>query len=150
MAEWKNIVGVLVVAAFGGSVHQADNLFVLSRSLVVDSPRAPMPIPSCAMAQAALSYEVNCSTCHGARGEGIESMIPSLAGNDVPKAQHLIEMIIAGTTGGQRGVHMPPFGWKMSNEEIARLANYVLSNWGGAAICLTAEDVANAREALAG
>lgn len=77
-------------------------------------------------------------------------MIPSLAGNDVPKAQHLIEMIIAGTTGGQRGVHMPPFGWKMSNEEIARLANYVLSNWGGAAICLTAEDVANAREALAG
>lgn len=43
MAEWKNIVGVLVVAAFGGSVHQADNLFVLvdRSSLIPPALRCP-------------------------------------------------------------------------------------------------------------
>lgn len=104
----------------------------------------------------ALHYEVNCSACHGLQGEGIEGMIPAFANNRVIRADdptNLIHAMLMGTRAAhtetsQTAAGMPSFAWKMNDQEIADILNYVRNSWGNTAKEVTASEVAEMRSSL--
>jgi mono/diheme cytochrome c family protein len=64
-----------------------------------------------------------CVACHGGLGTGVFG--PKLAGDPMLSiSQFVIAQILIG-----RG-QMPPFGDKLSDNEIAAVAQYIRSNWG--------------------
>ncbi len=104
----------------------------------------------------ALSYEVNCSACHGLEGEGIKGMVPAFAKNNVINADdptNLIHAMLKGaraahTHTAQTAAGMPSFAWKMNDQEIADVLNYVRNSWGNTALEVTADQVAEMRDSL--
>lgn len=83
-------------------------------------------------------YEQHCVVCHTASGEGIPGFVPTLRGSAVVAAadptEHL-ESILFGSTGpsqpaGKWKAWMPPFADRLSDEEIAAVANYERTSWG--------------------
>lgn len=103
--------------------------------------------------EAAISYEVNCSACHGLQGEGITGMIPAFAGNRAMQNDptNMIHAMLMGaraphTEERQTAAGMPSFAWKMNDEQIAEILNYVRNGWGNKASEITAEDVAKLRK----
>ncbi|WP_404481883.1 c-type cytochrome [Novosphingobium sp. BL-52-GroH] len=122
-----------------------------------DKPRpAPIPAGTPAMKLGALRYEVNCSACHGVRGEGMGDMVPPFAGNQglqSDDAASLIQvMLVGGRAASTRhkptGAGMPSFAWKMDDRQIAETLDYVRNTWGNAARPVAESDVAKMREAL--
>ncbi|PPC75566.1 alcohol dehydrogenase [Pokkaliibacter plantistimulans] len=118
--------------------------------------REPMPLSDADISRAALSYEVNCSACHGLKGEGIEGMIPAFAGNrsiQSDDATNLIHAMLKGTRAAhtetaQTAAGMPSFAWKMNDQQVALILNYVRNNWGNGAKPVTATEVAALRHSL--
>jgi mono/diheme cytochrome c family protein len=116
-------------------------------------PRQPMPMQAARREDAALSYEVNCSACHGLQGEGIKGMVPAFAENHgllADSATNLIHAMLMGarapyTHDRQTAAGMPSFAWKFSDEQIAEVLNYVRNSWGNGALEVKAEDVARLR-----
>lgn len=103
--------------------------------------------------RAALSYEVNCSACHGLQGEGIKGMVPAFAGNNA--MQHDPTNMIHAMLRGARAPHteqrqtaagMPAFDWKMDDQQIAEVLNYVRNSWGNQGQQVTAQQVTTLRE----
>lgn len=103
--------------------------------------------------RAALSYEVNCSACHGLQGEGITGMVPAFAGNLA--MQHNPTNMIHAMLRGARAPHteerqtaagMPAFDWKMDDRQIAEVLNYVRISWGNQGAEVTAKQVAEMRK----
>jgi mono/diheme cytochrome c family protein len=97
---------------------------------------------------------VNCSACHGLKGEGIKGMIPAFAGNRAILAEDATNLIHA-MLRGARAVHtdakptaagMPAFDWKMNDTQIAGVLNYVRNTWGNHAPLITAEAVGKLRQ----
>lgn len=93
-----------------------------------------------------------CAGCHVWNGTGLESSYASLLGsrsvNDTSGA-NAVQAILHGvdlSIGGSR-VSMPAFAADFSNAEIAALANFVISHFGGKQGRVTAEDVARQRPA---
>lgn len=102
---------------------------------------------------AALSYEVNCSACHGLKGEGIEGMVPAFAGNGAMQNDptNMIHAMLMGaraphTEERQTAAGMPSFAWKMDDQQIADVLNYVRNGWGNKGNEVTSEDVAKLRK----
>ncbi|AXT70706.1 cytochrome c [Vibrio sp. dhg] len=104
--------------------------------------------------QAALEYEVNCSACHGLKGEGISGMVPAFANNKTIAAEdatNLIHAMLKGTRAPYTETRttaagMPSFAWKMSNQKIADVLNYIRNTWdeSGARI-INVQEVAEMR-----
>jgi ubiquinol-cytochrome c reductase cytochrome b subunit len=91
--------------------------------------------------QAAAGQKVfaqNCSSCHGASGQGMPNVAPPLDGNDFvtgdPKA--VIKVVLDGKTGpitvkGQNfNGMMPPWKASLSNKDIADVVTYIRSALG--------------------
>lgn len=122
-----------------------------------DKPR-PQPIPagSPAMKRAALRYEVNCSACHGVRGEGMGNMVPPFAGNQGLQSDDASSAITVMMIGGRAasthhkptGAGMPSFSWKMDDRQIAETLDYIRNSWGNAAKPVRESDVAAMRKTL--
>lgn len=122
-----------------------------------DKPR-PQPIAadSQAMQRAALRYEVNCSACHGVRGEGMGNMVPPFANNQGLQSDDassaITVMLVGGRASSTRlkptGAGMPSFSWKMDDRQIAETLDYVRNSWGNAAIPVRESDVAKMRKTL--
>jgi mono/diheme cytochrome c family protein len=115
---------------------------------------APPSIAAGELATQAQAYEVNCSACHGLKGEGIKGMIPAFAGNRAILAEDATNLIHA-MLRGARAVHtdarptaagMPAFDWKMNDTQIAGVLNYVRNTWGNHAPLITAEAVGKLRQ----
>ncbi|KGD70405.1 alcohol dehydrogenase [Tatumella morbirosei] len=103
--------------------------------------------------QAALTYEVDCSACHGTRGEGISGMVPAFAGNQgmLNNPTNMITAILNGaraphTQQRQTAAGMPAFAWKMDDQQIAGLLNYLRNSWGNKAAEVKASDVEKLRK----
>lgn len=103
---------------------------------------------------AALSYEVNCSACHGLEGEGIKGMVPSFAGNQAMQQDptNMIHAMLRGaraphTVDRQTAAGMPAFDWKMDDQQMADILNYVRNSWGNRASEVSAEQVSSLRKA---
>jgi mono/diheme cytochrome c family protein len=77
-------------------------------------------------------YEDNCSSCHQSNGKGMPGQVPALAGNSAVTAPEPYNVIMAMLQGfapqGSWGA-MGSFA-KLSNEQIADIANYVRVAWG--------------------
>ncbi|MCS4063775.1 cytochrome c [Pseudomonas putida] len=119
-------------------------------------PGQPMTPNAQRMKAAALTYEVNCSACHGLEGEGIKGMVTAFAGNrrmltDDPT--NLLHAMLMGaraphTEARQTAAGMPSFAWKMNDQQVAEILNYVRNSWGNAAVEVRPEQVAELRGEL--
>jgi mono/diheme cytochrome c family protein len=103
--------------------------------------------------QAALRYEVDCSACHGLAGEGIHGMVPAFAGNTamLNDPTNMIHALLDGaraphTEDRPTAAGMPAFAWKLNDQQMADVLNYVRNSWGNQAAEVKASDVATLRQ----
>lgn len=75
--------------------------------------------------QGKISFERNCTSCHGASGIAPSLETSEWAGGS---REALVRILLQGKI-GNRGV-MTPFSW-MDDEEIASIISYIRSNWHG-------------------
>lgn len=98
------------------------------------------------------AYEANCQACHQPNGQGLPGAFPPLAGNPhvVDDKLHVVRTILKGMSGplevnGQKyNAVMPPMQ-HISDEDIADIANYVLSSWGNKGGEVTENEVEQVR-----
>lgn len=113
--------------------------------------RAGMTAPN-----AMLLFTMNCAGCHQTSGEGVAGMYPPLAGSEWVTGDErvLANILLHGVEGEMtvRGARyqgaMPAF-WRLSDAELAALANYTRSTWSNKAPPVSAELFAAQREARA-
>lgn len=99
-------------------------------------------------------YAVNCTACHGASGQAVKGMIPSLADNPAIVAKDpttLLHIVLKGTQGtatdaNPTGAGMPRFDWKLNDQQVADTLTYIRNQWGHAATPVTASRVAKMRQ----
>ncbi|WP_168787429.1 cytochrome c [Paraburkholderia aromaticivorans] len=101
-------------------------------------------------------YIDSCASCHRSDGHGYTAVFPALAGNAAIQnadATQLIHVILTGDT--VPGTHrapsaftMPPFGWRMTDQQVADVATFVRSSWGNNGGTVSASDVAKVRKAF--
>ena len=79
--------------------------------------------------------------------------LPSLKGNPVVQtedATSLIHIVLTGnTTPAVRAVSnitMPPFGWRLNDQQVADVVNFIRTSWGNSAKPVSASDVADVRK----
>ncbi|KAB0633691.1 alcohol dehydrogenase [Burkholderia stagnalis] len=103
-------------------------------------------------------YRDNCMACHRSDGRGYTRVFPALGGNPVVQGDDptsVIHVVLAGSA--LKGTHtapstftMPPFGWRLSDQEVADVANFVRTSWGNTGSPVTAAQVAKVRKATPG
>jgi mono/diheme cytochrome c family protein len=101
-------------------------------------------------------YLDNCAACHTSGGVGIARMFPSLKGDAVVQSDDpttVLRVVLVGadaaaTDAAPTGPKMPPFGWKLSDDEIASVTTYIRNAWGNAASATSGSAVRSARAAL--
>jgi len=99
-------------------------------------------------------YDANCARCHGANGEGVNNNFPNLAGNQAfwnGPPYNLIAMVLGGFAPWHNGQsNMPAFRATLSDDEIAAVANYVVTSWGNKGVAdATGDMVASLRPTAA-
>lgn len=100
-------------------------------------------------------FASHCAACHQATGEGLPGVFPPLAGSEWVNGRDstVAAIVLHGITGSLtvKGSHyngaMPTFGGQLSDEQIAALLSYLRRQWGNQAAPVTAETVAQTREA---
>jgi alcohol dehydrogenase (quinone), cytochrome c subunit len=104
----------------------------------------------------AMIYLDNCAACHRPDGVGYEQVFPRLAGNPVVQAgnpQSLVSIVLDGSQ-TPRTAHtparftMPRFAWRLSDEDVADVVNFIRTSWGNRASPVSPGDVAKSRESL--
>jgi mono/diheme cytochrome c family protein len=97
-------------------------------------------------------FEGVCAACHQWNGAGRQSRYASLAGSQAvndPEGTNLVRVMLVGAdikTAKGRG-YMPSFGDAYSDAELADVANYVISHFGGKSGQVTAQAVRERRTA---
>nr|WP_314072814.1 cytochrome c [uncultured Roseococcus sp.] len=117
-------------------------------ALAADSPR---------MRTGQAIYVDNCSACHRRDGQGVESMIPSLASNQIAVQagpETLIRLVLSGsrpaaTDAEPTAPAMPAFGWRLNDAQVADVVTYLRNSWGNAAPPVEASVVQTMRRQLA-
>jgi len=113
--------------------------------------------PTLDVSKGKLVYDGKCLVCHQASGMGVEGTFPPLAGSDYLLAdkQRAIVQTIQGaaseiTVNGKKykgGVMGPTVaGYKLTDEEIADVVNYILNSWGNNAGTVTLDEVKAAKK----
>jgi len=105
----------------------------------------------------ALLYLDNCAACHRPDGTGYDRVFPRLAGNPVVEAASpisLISIVLAGsqtprTAQTPAQFAMPAFAWRLSDQDVADLVNFIRSSWGNSASPTSVRDIASVRKAIA-
>lgn len=138
---------------FTPSDLKAINAYLRAVPASTTPPPQPFSLPQASRNNAALSYEVNCSACHGLQGEGIDGMVPAFAGNDgmLGDPTNAIHALLDGaraahTEARQTAAGMPAFAWKMDDQQMAEILNYVRNSWGNQAAEVTPAQVADLRK----
>lgn len=99
-------------------------------------------------------YLDNCIGCHMVNGEGQKNAFPPLKGSppvQAAKADTVIQVILAGDKMADpatrpTGFEMPAFGWKLNDDEVTDLSNYIRNAWGNQAPVVSVSDVAKVRK----
>jgi mono/diheme cytochrome c family protein len=126
----------------------------LSTYLLGDAPLPPTPVQpgSADAAQVAAgraSYVAVCAGCHGREGEGKPHVAVSMQGSSTLRQADPHNLIVAMLDGvdatdfaGTESMQaMPGFAATLSDDELAHLANYLRSSWGGQSGNVTAARV---------
>ena len=103
-----------------------------------------------------LLYLDNCAACHRPDGLGYERVFPRLAGNPVvmaPEAISLATIILEGsltpkTNATPAQFAMPSFAWRLNDQEVADIVNFIRSSWGNRSAAITAEAVTKLRKSV--
>lgn len=98
-------------------------------------------------------YVDSCATCHKTDGSGYARFFPELRGNPVVFSENpisLINITLQGQTLPAIGsapspITMPPFGWRLTDQEIADVVTFIRGSWGNDAPAVTAEEVTKIR-----
>ncbi|MGY5331817.1 c-type cytochrome [Pseudomonas protegens] len=98
-------------------------------------------------------YIDNCAACHRTDGHGYTRVFPALAGNPVLQsadATSLIHIVLKGGTlpathSAPSTFTMPAFAWRLSDQEVADVVNFIRSSWGNQASAVEPGDVAALR-----
>lgn len=98
-------------------------------------------------------YIDNCAACHRTDGQGYTRVFPALAGNPVLQsadASSLIHIVLKGGTlpathSAPSTFTMPPFAWRLSDQEVADVVNFIRGSWGNQGAPVKASDVAGLR-----
>jgi len=102
-------------------------------------------------------YTDECAACHAAKGEGVAGLVPTLAGSASVQSEtptSLLQVVLlgtrsVGTEGAPTASAMPPFGWLLTDDQVAAVTTYVRNAWGNAAPPVTAGEVSSARSSFA-
>jgi alcohol dehydrogenase (quinone), cytochrome c subunit len=100
-------------------------------------------------------YRDNCMACHRSDGRGYMRVFPALGGNPVVQGADPTSLIhvvlegaaLEGTQTAPSTFTMPPFGWRLSDQEVADVANFVRTSWGNTGTPVSAAQVAKVRKA---
>jgi mono/diheme cytochrome c family protein len=114
---------------------------------------AVTPPPQAQMTDGARIYTHACIACHEADGSGAPRIYPPLPGNanlQSADPSSTLRIILDGaqtvtTPRAPNTGSMPAYAGKLTDREIADVANYIRNSWGNAAPAVTAEQVAKAR-----
>lgn len=119
---------------------------------------APLPVTDPAMKLGSGIYADECSACHTPTGSGISGIFPTL--NGAPSVQSreptsLLHVVLMGarsigTDPAPTAGAMPPFGWLLTDDQIAAVTTYIRNSWGNAAPAVTTGQVTDARKSMAG
>jgi mono/diheme cytochrome c family protein len=98
-------------------------------------------------------YIDNCAACHRTDGHGYTRVFPELAGNPVLQtedATSLINIVLKGNTlpathTAPSTFTMPGFAWRLSDQEVADVVNFIRTSWGNQASAVKADDVKGLR-----
>ncbi len=102
---------------------------------------APAGAMQASASDGAKIYNANCSSCHGATGQGVSGTFPPLVGNPTVTGYdiHVIHIVKYGLSGKTTvaGVTyngmMPAWSQSLSNADIAAVLTYIRSSWGNKA-----------------
>ncbi|EVT85907.1 alcohol dehydrogenase [Pseudomonas aeruginosa VRFPA09] len=99
-------------------------------------------------------YVDNCGACHRTDGKGYARVFPALAGNPVVTGSDptsLVHIVLKGGTlpathQAPSSFTMPPFGWRMNDQEIADVVNFIRTSWGNQAPSVSVDEVKRLRK----
>ncbi len=97
------------------------------------APQRLSPLPAAVYQRAAKLYIDNCAACHQDHGRGIAGAVPPLAGNPAvtpAEPYNVITVVLEGLPPGGNYGAMPSFAGRLSDRQIAELADYVRTSWG--------------------
>ena len=94
-------------------------------------------------------YIDNCAACHRTDGHGYTRVFPALAGNPVLQSDDptsLIHIVLKGgalpaTHSAPSTFTMPGFDWRLSDQEVADVVNFIRTSWGNKGGDVKAGDV---------
>jgi alcohol dehydrogenase (quinone), cytochrome c subunit len=109
-----------------------------------------------ATAPGAAVYRDNCTACHRSDGRGYTRVFPALGGNPVVQSRDATSLIhvlltgnaLEGTKSAPSSFTMPAFGWRLNDQEVADLTNFVRNSWGNTAPAINAAEVAKVRKTV--
>jgi len=87
-------------------------------------------------AHGAALYMDNCGGCHQASGRGLPGVFPPLAGNGVVVADdpnNILKVVDAGIKPRGGYIPMPSFKDRLTDQQVAEIANYIRTSWGNSA-----------------
>jgi mono/diheme cytochrome c family protein/glucose/arabinose dehydrogenase len=90
-------------------------------------------------------YQMTCSACHQAGGQGMEGLASGLVGSPwvLGDEHNLIRIVLHGKEG--ESLMMPPMG-SLDDETLASILSYIRRSWGNSASVILPETVARVRE----
>lgn len=117
--------------------------------------RTSAPDPA-VMRQGEAIWQDACSACHRMDGSGVPKYFPPLKANSNVQQSDpttLLHFVLAGTRhwptqGAPTPLSMPAFDWKLDDAQVAAVVTYVRNSWGNAAPPVSADQVADLRQAL--
>jgi alcohol dehydrogenase (quinone), cytochrome c subunit len=104
----------------------------------------------------AMLYLDNCAACHRPDGLGYERVFPRLAGNPIVQAQNslsVVSIVLEGSRTPRTGqtpaqFTMPSFAWRLSDQEVADVVNFVRTSWGNHASAASVDEVSRTRSSV--
>ncbi len=102
-------------------------------------------------------YVSNCSSCHGAKGDGIKSAFPPINGSSIVQGDKktLAKILLHGlqgqvtVRGDQYNGTMPAFGNVLNDDQISAILTYVRSMPGNKGNSVSTEEVSSVRKNIA-
>lgn len=140
--------------------HMADAdlqaIAVYLKSLDDEAPGAPHPLAEDRVAAGQGIYVDQCAACHAADGSGVPYLFAPLDGSNKLTAQDpssAIRIILEGaqavaTEAAPGPLAMPPFDWKLDDDQLADLVSYLRQAWGNSADAVRASEIADMRSYL--
>jgi len=78
-------------------------------------------------------YTANCANCHEKNGQGAAGSIPPLAHNPAvlaAKPFDILSAVLGGLPARDHFMAMPSFAGVLTDQSVAKITNYVRTNWG--------------------